>query len=509
MRLTRTTSILSLFAFAIGLTITANGQTNSCVPPTHFKQASMLVEAAGVTWNSGGSAQEWIVAWGAAGVTPENMTQRSNTFEPYFIIPLSNAQSQTEAYVKSICGMASSEWVGPIALSDLSKCNNLPVVSGTNDTLCGGGRILLEEPSQNKVIWWYAGIPRAYDSEIRTDSIYSSRTYWMMSTNENGGDQKIGPDYGSQPGGFANFNNSQVITVHDTLLLDSTTLISDAAVSGAIRLLDISGNIIYQERPFFLDSDGAHRVPIRFPLLPGRYRLQILPLPGGGRLFRSSSPQSYPYVLPGLLTIDSTSIGIVNRYYYAYNLSVKSLCTGQIAPAHITVGQQPYSGPDVKDSLCLRDSLFQLNDLLPNLPISNNGYWVRNGMTNPISALDLSKFNPGDQLNLLYITSGTMQCADTAEYRIQLYDCKIGLTENQKDAIVLYPNPAETFVEISIPNDVKLVSITISSMDGKSVKEVESIGTHHQVDIGTLPSGFYIVNLQFENEVIHRRLVIR
>lgn len=509
MRLTRTSSIWTLIALAIGLTSTVKGQTNSCVPPTQFKQASLLVEAAGITWKNNGSAQEWIVAWGPAGIPPDNMTLRSNTFEPHFIVPLSNAQSQTEAYVKSICGMSSSDWVGPISLSDLSSCTNLPFAYSINDTICGAATVLLEEPNHENVIWWYAGLPRAYDHSLLTDSVQSSTTYWMMATKENGNDQRIGPDYGSQQGGYVNFNNSQVITVMDTILLDSTTLISDAAVSGSIRLLNISGNIVYQERSFFLDSDGEHRIPIRFPLLPGRYRLQVLPNPGGGRLFRSSTPQHYPYVLPGLLSVDSTNIGIINRYYYAFNLSVKSLCTGHIAPAHITVGQQPYSGPDVRDSLCLRDSLFILNDLLPNLPLSSGGYWTRKGMSNPITTLDLSVFSPGDHLHLQYITQGTMHCSDTAEYNIQFYDCKIGLTENQKDAIAIYPNPAVSHIEIDLPHDVNLQSITIASIDGKSMVEIDSYEASRKIDLSTFSKGVYLIRLQFENEVIHRKLVIR
>jgi hypothetical protein len=74
--------------------------------------------------------------------------------------------------------------------------------------------------------------------------------------------------------------------------------------------------------------------------------------------------------------------------------------------------------------------------------------------------------------------------------------------------IDLYPNPANDFVTIKIPEIASEVQVSVYSADGKMVHSGIVTQTFTQLDISCLKPGIYILRFDAEGEVATRRLIV-
>lgn len=504
------THVTALFLAFNALLPLANAQQVSCAGPTHFKQASTLENASGLTWSEAGSATQWKVVWGSNGIAPDNMTSSVIVNDPFAVISIP-AGANHIAYVQSICGAKGSNWVGPVYLNSSSSCSTPPTEPAIFDTICGSDIASLETPSLSSAIWWYAGKPLGYGDEFESDILTTNRTYWFTPTNTLSASQEFGPTYGNQIGNFANFSNGQVITVQDTLLWDSVTLVSNGQVTYTIELWNANQtNLIQKTEDHQLDAAGEHRVGVEMILIPGTYVVKANPRPGGSALFRSTSPQQYPYVLPGLMSIDSTTTGVSNRYYYLFDMSVRTLCIGNSSSAHIEVGKQGYAGPDVTDTLCIQDSIVMMNDLIPQTLHSQGGYWQNVITGDTVVSMDLTKFSGNQRKSYHYIAPGTHQCSDTALYTLYFSECTVGFTEfTSTEEIGVFPNPASSFVTVEFPENISLDNKVYLYNANHVIVAQFNLSDGNTLALNNLPKGVYFLMSNTELGTFSSRLIIQ
>lgn len=81
-----------------------------------------------------------------------------------------------------------------------------------------------------------------------------------------------------------------------------------------------------------------------------------------------------------------------------------------------------------------------------------------------------------------------------------------GVCENQQARVSLFPNPAESLINVNCEN---IRSLEIYSSDGKQVKRMTVFGSEAQVDISELGSGIYILNIETTHEIITKKLIVR
>jgi len=74
-------------------------------------------------------------------------------------------------------------------------------------------------------------------------------------------------------------------------------------------------------------------------------------------------------------------------------------------------------------------------------------------------------------------------------------------------SVVVYPNPADEYVNVFISNGSRVGTISIYNITGSLVKVVEMNGTEREVSISELPAGTYIISVTDEKESLVKRFI--
>ncbi len=85
----------------------------------------------------------------------------------------------------------------------------------------------------------------------------------------------------------------------------------------------------------------------------------------------------------------------------------------------------------------------------------------------------------------------------------------VGITENALDAFVMYPNPANEYVNFTFPNSIEVSTVEIFDTTGKLVQNSDVDATNFGVSTKSLQAGIYFVKVSSENESSTKKLVIR
>ena len=86
------------------------------------------------------------------------------------------------------------------------------------------------------------------------------------------------------------------------------------------------------------------------------------------------------------------------------------------------------------------------------------------------------------------------------QYGVQIYPCPVNIESNSIMAYPkVYPNPANTFINIDLPENIDKDVLRIYTIIGSLVKSVELKQSSSIIDISDLPSGLYLLNLQHRN----------
>lgn len=82
------------------------------------------------------------------------------------------------------------------------------------------------------------------------------------------------------------------------------------------------------------------------------------------------------------------------------------------------------------------------------------------------------------------------------------------LVEKEKLEVTIYPNPTQTFVTISLNNEVKNFNIRVVGINGKVVSENFVNSYTYQIDFSPLPSGIYFLQIETETKNITKKIVV-
>lgn len=92
---------------------------------------------------------------------------------------------------------------------------------------------------------------------------------------------------------------------------------------------------------------------------------------------------------------------------------------------------------------------------------------------------------------------------------VQLYECDslIGVDENLKEGIKVYPNPAQDFVSIDMPTNYLNQQLSIYNLTGQLVAQ-KQITRNQQIPISELGNGMYVFVIENGDRVIGRERVV-
>jgi Zn-dependent metalloprotease len=202
----------------------------------------------------------------------------------------------------------------------------------TNDTSCIGQTANLIVNGVGDLRW--------YDSEVggnllhigyglnitqpANDSVFWVEDY-VASPTQNGG--PINNSFGN--GGNYSGDQYLVFDVYRTMVLEDVFVYSYSLGPRTIELRDANGNVLQSRRMIIPNSNGQPiNISLDFTIEPGLdYQLGIDYSGNGPQLYRNSSGASYPYTVPGLMSIkrSSATSNPFAFYYFFYFWRVKEL----------------------------------------------------------------------------------------------------------------------------------------------------------------------------------------
>jgi hypothetical protein len=71
----------------------------------------------------------------------------------------------------------------------------------------------------------------------------------------------------------------------------------------------------------------------------------------------------------------------------------------------------------------------------------------------------------------------------------------------------IYPNPARNILNISIPSNYEILRMELLDLKGNFIKKLQV--DEMQLDISAIPDGLYFLNLEFENETVTKKILIK
>lgn len=273
----------------------------------------------------------------------------------------------------------------------------------------------------------------------------------------------------------------------------------DAGASGMrdIRIEDGQGNLL--QTVSVMIENGQGRLPLGITFTPGSYRI------GGANmnLFRNGVGGSFPYDIPGLVSITGTSNG-PDFYFYFYDWEVQEL---------------PCESNQVSIPLAVR------SQITANFSFTQNGPLLTFSDQSPAAQAWAWDFGDGNTATVqnpshLYDASGT--------YVVTLTITQGACTTTHTDTVVvepglsigdlatgsfkLYPNPGNGRIRVQAealqPSDMQVL---IYDLTGRQVYASPSQKTtllDEQIDISHLPSGNYFVKMRVQDAHAIRKYVL-
>ncbi|WP_417609664.1 T9SS type A sorting domain-containing protein [Owenweeksia hongkongensis] len=245
----------------------------------------------------------------------------------------------------------------------------------------------------------------------------------------------VGPLSSIATAGYGNFSNGQWISILDTVRIDSMTVNANGVVEANLRIWTDDpangGTLVQRGKTFTTGSaTGDYQVSVGAVLLPGSYFINVEFTGGTGQLFRATGGASYPYVLAGLMSIDSTNFSSQARIYYTFDLVATKVCLG--APVLATSYIRGLSaGSDQSLILCDNGSAEDLTTYLSQ-GANLGGTFVS---SNASAAISGNMFDPtlltAGTYQVYYTTVATATCpSDSALFTVEIQACLscVGLT---------------------------------------------------------------------------------
>lgn len=215
-----------------------------------------------------------------------------------------------------------------------------PVINDTS--ICGSQSVTLNAVGGNTINWYSTvdgTVPFNTGNTYITPTLSQNTTYYVESTIENVPDT-IGYSVNSSSSAFTS-SPKHGLYVNCTQAVVLKSAIFKTGTNGAgvrkFSLVNMQGDTIQQVSVNI--PNGTNRVDLNLAIPVGVYKILG---PSSPNLHRNASGASYPYVMPGVISIDSSTASGTSAlayYYYFYDIIFKqNNCVSQRVPVNVTIG---------------------------------------------------------------------------------------------------------------------------------------------------------------------------
>ncbi|HEX6914216.1 MAG TPA: right-handed parallel beta-helix repeat-containing protein, partial [Chitinophagaceae bacterium] len=289
------------------------------------------------TLTSSGYNGQTFLQWVSSTTSTGGYTPISGgTTVPYTV---TTAPTQTMYYRLVVgCGTATdSSAVHTVTYND-------PQVTGsTPGSRCGTGTVTLAATgSAGTTLEWFAaasgGTALGTGTSFTTPSISSTTTYYVAASLGGGGLQYVGAPNTGIGSASVVAGYYMVFTVNAPLTIQSVNAYFNTM--GAPFTLNIrnapggSSVFTYSGTVSVTGTSTPQVIPINATLAPGTYEMGWTTDPG---TYRNSTGASYPYTIPGVISITGNTFNNAAYYYYFYNWAVLTGCASNRTAVTATV----------------------------------------------------------------------------------------------------------------------------------------------------------------------------
>lgn len=129
--------------------------------------------------------------------------------------------------------------------------------------------------------------------------------------------------------------------------------------------------------------------------------------------------------------------------------------------------------------------------------VTNNAYYVWQGDT---------LYNSGIYVDTLSNANG---CDSINTFKLTFDMSTNAITPLLAKSVSIYPNPTTGILNVGIDNpNVKINNIRIINLIGNEVYNSRAVNSNIQINLETLPKGFYLIQLTSQQESITRRIIV-
>ncbi len=227
--------------------------------------------------------------------------------------------------------------------------SNPMIVNTTPGSRCGTGTVVLgATPGGGGSLKWYAtqtgGMPIGTGSPFTTPVIATTSTFYVSSVAGSGAIASVGPATNSiGAGGAVAYSYYQIFDVMSNMTLEGVYVYPGAAGNVVFYIATNTGGIMTEiTYPVSSASIGLKTyIPVNLTMAPGTgYRIGW-ETPGVS-MYRNTAGATYPYTLPGVISITGNSFsGYPEYFYYFYDWKVSTYCESARSPVVATVTPAP------------------------------------------------------------------------------------------------------------------------------------------------------------------------
>jgi PKD repeat protein/subtilisin family serine protease len=386
-----------------------------------------------------------------------------------------------------------------------------PMVS--SDTVCQGASALITANHQtgSADVWWYAdssadeplytGNPLLIPALDSSLTLYAG-TGWIGNIGEANNTGGVG-DYGTGTG------EGLIFDVWYPFTLKSVQVYSQSDGYRTIELKDQNGNLIDQEIAFI--NIGEVRVELDFYIPPGEnYTLSLQTTAG---LYSHVSGASYPYEVPGIVSIQRSTKGF-GPYFYFYNWEVEyeNICGRTRVEVVADTGLMQAAFSISNHQLSIPDSAtVSFTDLSTN---AQSWFWDFGDGTTSTQQNPVHTYTQPGVFVVSLSAVGPDGCANATTDTLEVTEEVISTNVSGiflSSIINIYPNPSSGVFHVIIPRERRLfLEMGIYDMKGSRIDtniDFKNSSENITLDLSSYPKGIYYLHIATENDLFVNKLI--
>jgi len=418
-------------------------------------------------------------------------------------ITVSDSGSYT-VQTTSICGNATS----PVIEIERNIIELTDVIA---DTSCQAREMILTANGTGTITWYdepTGGNLLATGNTLTTPLLNATTTYYAAMENVVSSDVQFTQPQDHAGGNFSGntYNGYIEFDALQPFNLKSVKVYTDIAGTRIIELRN-SGGTVLQSATVYIPVDTS-RVTLNFSVPVGT-ALQLGTNEASNqtnfgyespRLRRSDSGVSYPYVLPGVLSLNDSPYGTAYYYYfYDWEVDMSVTCTSPRVAVTALLDSLPLV------SISGLDTLYELHTGAVTLTGNPaGGTFAGPGVTG--NTFDPMAAGVGGPYTITYTYSDLSSgCSNFSTTFVSIYEIPTAIKNHRSENIVnVYPNPSSSNINIEIVNETTgKVDLKIYSAIGELVFEkaiqLNKGKNIQQVNIASFAPGLYFGELKSGN----------